>query len=69
MVCITQIFEALEHVILNPSSFHNVCLDFMLFALFKPGRVTRCPNKLFSLQDGEVEGMRMESGKYGGNGR
>jgi hypothetical protein len=39
MVCITLIFEALEHVALNPFSFHNVCLDFMLLALFKLGRV------------------------------
>jgi hypothetical protein len=49
MVCITPIFEALEHVVLNPSSFHDVCLEIMLFALFKPGRVTRCPSKLISL--------------------
>jgi hypothetical protein len=24
IVCITPIFEALEHVVLNPSSFHDV---------------------------------------------
>jgi hypothetical protein len=49
MVCITLIFEALEHVVLNPSSFHDVCLEIMLFSLFEPGRVTRCPSKLISL--------------------
>jgi hypothetical protein len=61
MVCITLIFEALEHVVLNPSSFHNVCLDFMLFALFKPGRVTWCPSKLVSLQDGLLLGGYLKS--------
>jgi hypothetical protein len=49
MVCITLIFEALEHVVLNPSSFHDIFLEIMLFSLFKPGRVTQCPSKLISL--------------------
>jgi hypothetical protein len=49
MVCITLIFEALEYVVLNPSSFHDVFLEIMLFALFIPGRVTWCPSKLISL--------------------
>jgi hypothetical protein len=40
MVCITLIFEELEHVVLNPSSFHDVFLEIMLFSLFIPGRVT-----------------------------
>jgi hypothetical protein len=61
MVCITPIFEALEHVVLNPSSFHNVCLEFMLFALFKPGRVTWCHNKLVSLRDGLLLGRYLKS--------
>jgi hypothetical protein len=34
MVCITLIFEELEHVVLNPSSFHDVFLEIMLFASF-----------------------------------
>jgi hypothetical protein len=49
MVCTTPIFEALEYVVLNPSSFHDVCLEIMLFALSIPGRVTCCPSKLISL--------------------
>jgi hypothetical protein len=49
MVCITLIFEAIEHVVLNPSSFHDVGLEIMLFASFKPRRVTQCPRKLISL--------------------
>jgi hypothetical protein len=49
MVCITLIFESLEHVLLNPSSFHDVCLEIILFALFKPRKVTQFPNKLISL--------------------
>jgi hypothetical protein len=49
MVCITLIFEALEYVVSNPSSFHDVCLEIMLFASFIPGRVTQCPSKLVSL--------------------
>jgi hypothetical protein len=49
MVCITPIFKSLEHVALSLSSFHDVFLDFMLFASFKPGRVTQCPSKLISL--------------------
>jgi hypothetical protein len=49
MVCITLIFEALEHVVLNPSSFHDVFLEIMLFASFILGRVTWCPSKLISL--------------------
>jgi hypothetical protein len=40
MVCITPIFEALEYVVLNPSSFHDVFLEIMLFASFIPGGVT-----------------------------
>jgi hypothetical protein len=35
MVCITLIFEALEHVVLNPSSFHDVFFEIMLFASWK----------------------------------
>jgi hypothetical protein len=49
MVCITLIFEALEHVVSNSSSFHDVYLEIMLFASFKPGRVIRCLSKLISL--------------------
>jgi hypothetical protein len=49
MVCITLIFEGLDYVVVNPSSFHDVCLEIMLFASFIPGRVTRCPSKLVSL--------------------
>jgi hypothetical protein len=49
MVCITLIFEVLEYVVLNPFSFHDVCLEIMLFASFILGRVTRCPSKLVSL--------------------
>jgi hypothetical protein len=60
MVCITLIFEALEHV-LNPYSFHDVCLEIMLFALFKPGRVTQCPSKLISLSDGLLLGGSLKS--------
>jgi hypothetical protein len=36
MVCFILIFEALEHVLLNPSSFHDVCLEIMLFTSFIP---------------------------------
>jgi hypothetical protein len=39
MVCVTLIIEALEYVELNSPSFHNVCLEIMLFNLFIPGRV------------------------------
>jgi hypothetical protein len=49
MVCITLIFEVLEHVVFNPSSFHDIFLEIMLFSLFKPGRVTHYPSKLISL--------------------
>jgi hypothetical protein len=49
MVCITLIFEALEYVVLNPSSFHDIGLEIMLFASFIPRRVTWCPSKLISL--------------------
>jgi hypothetical protein len=49
MVCITLIFEALEYVVLNPSSFHDVFLEIMLFVSPVPGRVTWCPSKLVSL--------------------
>jgi hypothetical protein len=48
MVCITLIFEELEHVVLNPSLFHDIFLEIILFALFIPGRVTWCPSKLIS---------------------
>ena len=60
MVCITLIFEALEHVVLNPS-FHDVFLEIMLFALFKPGRVTQCPSKLISLYDELLLGGSLKS--------
>jgi hypothetical protein len=49
MVCITLIFEAPEYVVLYPSSFHDVCLEIMLFASFIPVRVTWCPSKLIFL--------------------
>jgi hypothetical protein len=49
MVCITLIFEALEYVVLNPSSFHDVFLEIMLFSSFIPGRVTWSLGKLISL--------------------
>jgi hypothetical protein len=49
MVCITLIFEALEHVLLNPSSFHDVCFEIILFSLFKLGKVTQFPSKSISL--------------------
>jgi hypothetical protein len=49
MVCITLIFEALEYVVLNPSSFHDACLEIVLFASFIPEGVTWCPGKLISL--------------------
>jgi hypothetical protein len=49
MVCITLFFEALEYVLLNPSSFHDVFLEIILFASFILGRVTRFPSKLISL--------------------
>jgi hypothetical protein len=49
MVCITLIFEVLEYGVLNLSSFHDVCLEIMVFASFIPERVTRCPSKLVSL--------------------
>ena len=56
MVCITLIFEALEHVVLNPSSFHDVFLEIMLFSLFIPGRVTWFPSTLISIYDGLLLG-------------
>jgi hypothetical protein len=49
MVCINLIFESLEYVVLNPSSFHDVFLEIMLFSSFIPRRVTWCPSKLVSL--------------------
>jgi hypothetical protein len=39
-VCVTLILEALEYVALNSLSFHNNCLEIMLFDLFIPRRVT-----------------------------
>jgi hypothetical protein len=56
MVCITLTFEVLEYVVLNPSSFHDVFSEIMLFASCIPRRVTRCPNKLVSLYDGLLLG-------------
>jgi hypothetical protein len=61
MVCITLIFEALEHVVSNPSSFHDVCLEIMLFSSFILGRVTQFPSKLVSLYDGLLLGGSMKS--------
>jgi hypothetical protein len=61
MVCITLIFEVLEYVVLNPSSFHDTCLKIMRFASFILGRVTRCPSKLVSLWDGLLLGGSMKS--------
>jgi hypothetical protein len=49
MVCITLIFEALEYVVFNPSSFHDIFLEIMLFASFILGKVTWFPSKLISL--------------------
>jgi hypothetical protein len=49
MVCVTLIFEAFEYVALNSPSFHNVCLEIMLFSLFITGGVTKCPSKLVLL--------------------
>jgi hypothetical protein len=49
MVYVTLIFEALEYVALNSSSFHDVFLEIMLFASFIPRRVTWFPSKLISL--------------------
>jgi hypothetical protein len=49
MVCITLIFEALEYALLNPSSFHDIFLEIMLFSSFIHGRVTGFPSKLISL--------------------
>jgi hypothetical protein len=40
MVSVALILETLEYVALNSPSFHNVCLEIMLFVLFIPGRVT-----------------------------
>jgi hypothetical protein len=49
MVYITLNFEALGYVVLNPSSFHDVFLEIMLFSSFIPGRLTWWPSKLISL--------------------
>jgi hypothetical protein len=49
MVCITPMFEALEHVVLNPFLFRDVFLEITLFSLFNLGRVIQCPSKLISL--------------------
>jgi hypothetical protein len=46
MVFVTLIFEAFECVALNSPLFHNVFLEIMLFNLFTPGGVTKCPSKL-----------------------
>jgi hypothetical protein len=43
MVCITLIFEALEYVALNYSSFHDIFLEIMLFASFIPGKGDMVP--------------------------
>jgi hypothetical protein len=40
MVCFALIIEELKYVALNSPSFHSVCLEFMLFNLFIPGKVT-----------------------------
>jgi hypothetical protein len=60
IVCITLIFEALEYVVLNPFSFHDVYLEIMLFSSFILGRVTWCPSKLNYLWDGLLLGEYMK---------
>jgi hypothetical protein len=37
MVSFTLIFESFEHFAKDLSLFKNVCLEFMIFSLFKPG--------------------------------
>jgi hypothetical protein len=60
MVCITLIFEELEYVVLNPSSFCDIFLEIMLFSSSILRGVTWCPSKLISLQDGFLLGGYMK---------